>query len=308
MIRFVDAYRDQFGVEPICSTLCAAEGGFMTARGYHAAKVRPVSARGLRDELLVDVVRRVHEQNFSVYGVRKMHAALKREGWLVGRDQTSRLMRKAGLRGAIRGRRVWTTISDAAQPHRPDLVERSFTATRPIKLWVADITYIRTWAGFAYAAFVIDVFSRRIVGWNVASRLSTDALPLEALDMAAWQTNADLAGLIHHSDLGSQYGSIRYTNRLAELGITPSVGSRGDSYDNALAETIIGLYKTELVRPRGPWRTVDEVELATLEWVWWYNHQRLHSELDYQTPVEIETAYYATPEPPRLAAASLTNH
>ncbi len=295
MISYVQAYRDQFGVESICRVLSATEGGFMTARGFHAAMARPRSNRSISDELLGNEIVRVHAQNYSVYGVRKMHAALTREGWLVGRDQVARLMRSLGLQGARRGRRVFTTRPDSQALCPADLVERDFTATEPNRLWVSDMTYVPTWSGMAYVAFVTDVFSRRIVGWSVRTTMTTEALPLEALNMASWQANSDLTGLIHHSDRGAQYVSIRYSNRLADFGIRPSVGSVGDSYDNALAETINGLYKTELIKPRRPWRTVAEVELATLDWVWWYNNTRLHSELDYRTPTEFEAAHDTNP-------------
>lgn len=278
---------------PICVTLAGTERGFITARGYRAAKTRPACARRLRDELLISELVRIYDENYSVFGVRKMHAAMHRAGWEVGRDQVARLMRKAGLRGAIRGRRPITTTPAAQVAGRfPDLVKRRFTADAPNRLWVADITFVPTWSGFAYVAFVTDVFSRKIVGWNVSSRLTSESLPLQALEMASWAATHHLTGLVHHADHGTQYLSLRYSERLADLGIQASTGSVGDSYDNALAETINGLFKTELIKARKPWRTIEEVELATLEWVWWFNNSRLHSELGYRTPVEIETAYY----------------
>lgn len=218
---------------------------------------------------------------------------MHRAGYRLGRDQTSRLMKAAGLQGVQRGRPVYTTTPDPAADRATDLVERRFVAERPNQLWVVDLTYVRTWSGFAYTAFVTDVFSRKIVGWNVAATMATDVLPLPAFAHAVWSADTDLSGLVHHSDRGSQYVSLRYTEQLAELGIQPSVGSRGDSYDNALAEAVNAAYKSELIRPRGPWRTVEEVELATLEWVWWFNHQRLHENLGYVPPVEYEAAYYA---------------
>jgi len=222
----------------------------------------------------------IHWANYSVYGVRKMHAAMRRAGWEVGRDQVARLMRKAGLRGAIRGRKpITTTPASKAAGHFPDLVKRRFTADAPNQLWVADITFVATWSGFAYVAFVTDAFSRKVVGWNVSSRLTTESLPLQALEMASWAATDDLTGLVHHADHGSQYLSLRYSERLADLGIRASTGSVGDSYDNTLAETINGLFKTELIKPRKPWRTVEEVELATLKWVWRFNNTHLHSEL-----------------------------
>jgi putative transposase len=292
MIRYLDEYRDRFGVEPICRTLGATEGGFITSRGYRAAKARPRSARAVRDELLGDEMVRLHVENYGVYGVRKMHALMRRQGWEVGRDQTGRIMRQNGLRGVKRSKRVFTTKPALAGSRPLDLVKRNFTAEAPRRLWVADITYVRTWQGFAYVAFVTDAFSRRIVGWNVAQTLKADILPLQALEMAAFQADGDLADLTHHSDHGSNYMSMVYTDRVIELGAAPSTGTIGDSYDNALAEAINGLYKTELIRRQGPWRTVEQLELATLNWVWWWNHQRLHGELAMHTPIEIEHRYY----------------
>lgn len=307
MIGFIDMYRDRFGVEAICRTLAATECGFLTARGYRAAKTRPRSARAVRDELLVGEVVRLHAVNYGVYGVRKMHALLRRQGWEVGRDQTARLMRLAGVRGVQRSRKVFTTRSDAGLSRPADLVQRVFVADAPRRLWVADVTYVATWSGFAYVAFITDVYSRRIVGWNVAATLKADILCLQALDMAAWNAGGRLDGLVHHADHGSNYLALVYTNRIAELGATPSTGTVGDSYDNALAEAVNGLYKTELIRRHGPWRTVEQVELATLEYVWWWNHQRLHGELGMRTPIEVEAAYSELTQP-RLATASLGNH
>lgn len=308
MIRYIDMYRDRFGVELICRALSATAGGFITSRGYRAAKARPKSDRAIRDEILTREIHQLHGENYGVYGIRKMHALMKRQGWHVGRDQTARLMRLAGVRGATRARRVFTTRKDTRLAQPADLVNRQFMAAAPRCLWVADITYVATWSGVAYVAFITDVYTRRIVGWNVAATLRADILPLQALDMAAWQTGGDLTGLIHHSDHGSNYLSMVYTSRIVELGAKPSTGSVGDSYDNALAETINGLYKAELIRRKGPWKTVEQVELATLEWVWWWNTKRLHSELDYRTPIEVETDYYADIEPPVLATASHGNH
>lgn len=251
---------------------------------------------------------RLHAENYGVYGVRKMHALMRRQGWLIGRDQTGRIMRSRGVAGVKRSKRVFTTKSDPAGVKPLDLVQRRFTATAPRMLWVVDVTYVATWSGFAYVAFVTDVHSRRIVGWNVAATLRADILPLRALDMAAWNAGGDLSGLTHHSDHGSNYMSLVYTERIIELGATPSTGTVGDSYDNALAEAINALYKTELIRRRGPWRTVEQVELATLEWVWWWNNQRLHGELDMRTPAEVEAAYYAGLETPETATAALEKH
>lgn len=293
MILFIDQMRDRFGVELLCRVLRPAVSGFLSARGYRAAKTRMPSVRQLRDELLVPEVARLHAENYGVYGRRKMHALMRRQGWQIGRDQTARLMKLAGVEGVRRSKRTSTTISDAAAVKPGDLVNRRFTAMAPRRLWVADITYVATWSGFAYVAFVTDVFSRRIVGWRVAATLKADILPLQALDMAAWDAGGDLAGLVHHADHGSNYLAVVYTDRILELGATPSTGSVGDSYDNALAEAVNGLFKTELIRRRGPWRTVEQVELATLEWVWWWNNSRLHGELDYRTPVEVEKAYYS---------------
>jgi putative transposase len=308
MIRYVDTFKDRFGVEAICRILGATECGFLTARGYRAAKTRPASARALSDRLLGAEMVRLHAENYGVYGVRKMHALMRRQGWVIGRDQTGRIMRSLGLRGVKRSKRVFTTKSDPAGVKPLDLVQRRFTAAAPRRLWVVDITYVRTWQGFAYVAFVTDVFSRRIVGFNVASTLKADILPLQALDMAAFTAGGDLTGLTHHSDHGSNYMSLVYTDRIIELGATPSTGTVGDSYDNALAEAINALYKTELIRQRGPWRTVEQVELATLEWVWWFNNQRLHSELGYRTPAEVEASHYADLEPTEPATAALEKH
>ncbi len=293
MIRFVDEYRDRFGVEFLCRTLRGTVRGFLTSRGYRAAKARSASARQLRDELLVAELHRLHATHYSVYGRRKMHALLKSEGWEIGRDQTERLMKLAGVRGVRKSQRVFTTRSDKAVALPADLVNRKFTANGPRKLWVCDVTYVATWSGFAYVAFVTDVYSRRIVGWNVASMLRSEILPMQALDMAAWQSGGRLDGLIHHVDHGSNYTAMVYTDRIQELGAVPSTGTVGDSYDNALAETINNLYKTELIRQQGPWRTVEQVELATLEWVWWWNHERLHGKLNMRTPIKVEQSYYA---------------
>lgn len=280
MIRYVDMFRDRFGVEAICRTLAATERGFLTARGYRAAKTRPPFARAIRDDVLGAEIARLHAENYGVYGVRKMRVR--------------------------RSRRVFTTGPGPAAARPADLVQRRFRADAPCRLWVSDITYVATWSGFAYVAFATDVFSRRIVGWSVSSSLRTEASPLPELEMAAW-SSGDITGLIHHSDRGSNYVSLVYTDRILELDATPSVGSVGDSYDNALAEAVNGLYKTELIRRRAPWRTIEQVELATLEWVWWWNNQRLHAELDYRTPAEVEAAHYADLESPEPLPVSLGN-
>jgi putative transposase len=265
---------------------------------YYDAKRRPPSARALRDEELKVDIRRVHEENFGVYGARKVWRQLHREGVAVARCTVARLMRELGLQGVRRGKPHKTTTPDAAADRPADLVERDFSASRPNQLWVADLTYVATWRGFAYVAFVIDVFSRRIVGWRATSSLRSD-LALDALEQALYDRETD-AGLVHHSDRGVQYLSIRYTERLAEAGIEPSVGSRGDSYDNALAESVIGLFKTELIRQTGPWRGLDDVEYATLEWVAWFNTQRLLEPLGYLPPAEYEEQYH------RASAAQAT--
>jgi transposase InsO family protein len=296
MIRFIDQYRDRFGVELICRVLRPAVRGFITSRGYRAAKARVPSARQLRDELLVPEIARLHAENYGVYGRRKMHALLRRQGWDIGRDQTARLMKLAGVRGVRKSKRVFTTRADKTAALPGDLVNRRFRADAPRRLWVCDITYVATWSGFAYVAFVTDVYSRRIVGWHVAATLRSEILPLQALEMAAWGAGGRLDGLIHHADHGSNYTAMVYTDRIVELGAIPSTGTVGDSFDNAMAEAINNLYKTELIRQRGPWRTVEQVELATLEWVWWWNNARLHGELDMRTPVEVENAYYADHE------------
>jgi putative transposase len=286
----IDALRDRFGVEPICRVV-----GVPTST-YYAAKRRLSSARRRRDAQLKLEIQRVWDDNYQVYGARKIWRQLGREGIGVARCTVERLMGELGIAGVVRGKTTRTTIGDEHAPRPADLVERDFTATRPNQLWVADLTYVRTWSGFVYAAFVIDAFSRLIVGWQLASHLRTD-LALDALEMAIWRRDTALDGLVHHSDRGSQYLAIRYTQRLADAGAVTSVGSKGDSFDNALAETTIGLYKTELIRRRGPWRGLDDVELATLEWVDWYNHRRLHGACDNVPPAEYEAAYTPDPTP-----------
>ncbi|MGW3945750.1 IS3 family transposase, partial [Micrococcus endophyticus] len=293
MIRFIDEHRDQFGVEAICRTLRATECGFITSRGYRAAKTRPASARALRDVLLLEEVKRIHAENYSVYGIRKMHHAMVRAGWQVGRDQVARLMREAGLQGVRRGRKPITTRPAGVPDARPDLVERRFAADRPHQLWVADITYVRTISGFCYVAFITDVYSRRIVGWAVSGSLRTAGLPLLALEHALVSTGATRGrqGLVHHSDRGAQYVSLAYSDALITAGVSASVGTVGDSYDNALAETVNGLYKAELIHSKRIWESVQAVELATMGWVHWWNTTRLHEALDYRTPTEVEAAY-----------------
>ena len=291
MVSFIDAHRGAYGVEPICAVLPIAPST------YHQHKARQADltrwpARARQDEALRGEIRRVWQANFAVYGVRKVWRQLKREGLAVARCTVARLMRQMGLAGAVRGRKFKTTIPDTAAVRPPDLVEREFIAPCPNRLWVADLTYVATWRGFVYVAFVIDVFSRRIVGWRASNSLRSD-LALDALEQALYERReSGTDGLIHHSDRGVQYLSIRYTERLAEAGIEPSVGSIGDSYDNALAESVIGLFKTEVIRRRGPWRSLEDVEFATLEWVAWFNHRRLLEPIGYVPPVEHEEAYY----------------
>jgi len=286
MTRFIDTHRQRFGVEPICTTLQVAPST------YYAVKQRAPSARALSDAALKPAVERVHAANFGVYGIRKLWRQLRREGHLVGRDRVWRLMQELGIAGVVRGKVKRTTWPAPLAARPADLVERQFSAPAPNRLWVADLTYIATWSGFVYTAFVIDAFSRRIVGWRVAATLRAE-LALDALEMAIWaRAGADLSGLVHHADRGVQYLAIRYSERLADIGALASVGSRGDSYDNALAETVNGLYKTELIRRRGPWRTLEDVELATLEWVDWYNQRRLHSACGDIPPAEHEAMFY----------------
>ena len=275
---------------------------------YYDTKDRPPSPRAERDAVLRPQLRELWEANYSVYGRRKLTQAARRAGLDVGRDQVARLMRAEGLRGASRAKKRFTTHPDPAAARAPDLLRRDFTATRPNEKWVADFTYCSTWSGVVYVAFVVDVFSRRIVGWK-ASRSMTAPLVVDALNMAAWvRRGVDLAGLICHSDAGGQYVSIAHTDRLADIGAAPSIGTVGDSFDNALAESVIGLFKTELhrnpaalARNGGHWRGLDDLEIATCGWVSWFNEQRFHGELDDRTPAEIENAYYR--DPPQAPAA-----
>ena len=290
MIRYIDAYRERFGVEPICRVLQVAPST------YYAARQRPPSARHVRDAALKARLCQAHTEHFGVYGVRKLWRQLQREGIPVARCTVERLMRDMGLAGVVRGRPHRTTVSDETTPRPADLVERDFRAPAPNRLWVADLTYVRTWAGFAYVAFIIDAYSRYIVGWHASRSLRTD-LVLSALEQALWLRQGPFERLVHHSDRGVQYLSIRYTERLAEAGVATSVGSRGDSYDNALAESVIGLYKAELVHHRGPWRGCDDLELATLDWVDWFNHRRLFGAIGYVPPAEYEGTCYPAPIP-----------
>jgi putative transposase len=308
LVTFIDEHQDRcdgglrWGVEPICRVL--AEHGLQIAPAtYYAAKTRPPSSRSLRDEQLKTMIADVHAVNYGVYGVRKMHAALRRDGVVIGRDHTGRLMRKLGLAGVRRGQPKRTTRPGESAARPADLVGRQFAAARPDQLWVCDLTYLRTWVGFAYLALVLDVFSRRIVGWALATHLRTD-LPLEALEMALWTRHHQVqGGLVHHTDAGSQYLSIRYTATLAAAGAVPSVGTVGDSFDNAMAESTIGQLKAELVHRRGPWRTVEQLEFALFEYIDWWNHRRLHTEIGMRTPAEAEAAHYAQPQPAQRAGS-----
>jgi putative transposase len=293
IVGFIDANRDELGVEPICGELQVAPST------YYAAKSRAASARALRDAYLIPVLTALWSANFKVYGVRKLWRAAVRAGEDVGRDQVARLMRSAGIEGVKKGKKRRTTRPDPAAPRHPDLVERHFSAAAPNQLWVSDITYVATWSGFAYTYFIVDAFSRMIVGWRVASHTRTDMV-LEALEMARWKRGTELTGLVAHSDAGSQFTSVRYGEHLAELGAVPSIGSVGDAFDNALAESVNSAYKCELIRgpAQGPWRTVEDVELATLSWVHWWNTQRLHGYLDYVPPAEFEDRWKdARPRP-----------
>ena len=304
MILFIEIYKNQFGVEPICPVLSAHDVKIAPST-FYAARVRMPSPRAVRDAVVLDHIVRIHTSltiGRRLYGARKVWHELAREHARgehrelgpVPRCQIERLMRANGLRGVRRGRQFVTTRPDHGAERAADHVKRDFTATAPNRLWVVDFTYIATWAGTVFTAFVVDVFSRRIVGWRTAATMPT-ALPLDALEMALWtraQADQLVAGLIHHSDAASQYTSILYTNRLTDAGAVASIGTVGDSHDNALAESTIGLYKSECIHFEGPWAGVDDVELATFNWVWWFNNIRLHSATGYVPPVEFEQNYY----------------
>jgi transposase InsO family protein len=301
MIAFIDDHRGTYGVEPICRVLPIAPSP------YHAdvaARADPAkrSARARQDRALMEQIRRVHDADFEVYGARKVWRQLGREGIAVARCTVERLMRRMGLRGAVRGKETKTTIADKTSPCPADKVDRRFRAPHPNRLRVSDFTYVATWQGLVYVAFVIDVVARRIVGWRV-SRTAHAGFVLDALEQALHDRRPLKDGLIHHSDRGGQYVSIRYTERLIEVGIEPSVGSVGDSCDNALAETVNGLFKTEVIRRRGPWRSMEAVEFATLEWVDWYNNRRLLAPIGNIPPAEAEARYYEQLEAPALAAS-----
>jgi putative transposase len=285
-VRFIDDHKQRFGVEPICRQLQIAPST------YYAARCRAPSVRARRDDELRVEIRRVWDANYQVYGAEKIWRQLNREGIPVAHCTVRRLMRAMGIRGAVRGKTWRTTTSDDSLVRPRDLVDRAFGASAPDRLWVADITYVRTFAGFVYVALIVDCFARRIVGWQASRSLRTD-LALDALEHALWQRRGRrLDGLVHHTDRGVQYLSIRYSERLADAGAIASVGSRGDSYDNALAESVIGLYKSELIRRHGPWTGLDDIEIATLEWVDWWNHRRLLGSIGHIPPAEAEATYY----------------
>jgi transposase InsO family protein len=292
MIRFIDDHREVFGVESICAVVPIAPSTYFL---HKARQLDPTvrSARTQRDDEWRVEIQRVWDAHAQVYGPRKVWRQLRREGHRLARCTVQRLMRSMGLKGAVRGRAwVKTTQASPVAEVLQDRVARRFTATRPNQLWVSDFTYVATWRGFVYVAFVIDVFSRRIVGWRTSSSMRTD-LALDALEQAIYERcDPDTRDLVHHSDRGAQYLSIRYTERLAAAGIELSVGSRGDAFDNALAETVIGLFKTEVIRPRGPWRSLEAVEFATLAWVDWFNTRRLLEPIGYMPPAEYEARYY----------------
>jgi len=302
-VEFIDQHRDRvvegrkLGVEPICRVLC--EHGIKIAPStYYEVRSREPSRRAVRDVEVVELIRTARETKKlrQRFGARKMWLYLRRNGHDVARCTVERLMAQQGWTGALRGKGVRTTIPAPADPRPEDLVDRDFTATAPNQLWVADFTYVATWSGTVYVAFVFDVFSRRIVGWRAATSMTTE-LVLDTLEMAIWSRGRegieDLSGLVHHTDAGSQYTSFAFTQRLIDEGVDPSVGSVGDAYDNALAESQIGAYKTELIQPEGPWRDVEHVELETLTWVDWFNHERPHESVDDLTPIEVEQVHYA---------------
>lgn len=292
MVSFIDAHRAQYGVESICTLLPIAPSTYHRHRRQAADPTRR-SARARRDDTLRVEIQRVYDEHHQVYGPRKVWKQLRREGIRAARCTIERLMRAMGLAGAVRGR-AWITTTAASDGGRPaDLVDRHFVATRPNQLWVSDFTYVATWGGFVFVAFVIDVFARRIVGWRVSASMRTDFV-LDALEQAIHARGHDaLTGLVHHSDQGVQYLSMRYTDRLADAGIAPSVGSCGDAYDNALAESVIGLFKTEVIQRKGPWRSLEAVEFATLVWVDWFNNRRLLGPIGDIPPAEFEALYYA---------------
>ena len=300
LVSFIGEHRAQYGVESICKQLPIAPSVYYEHKARQADP-RRVPARGRRDIAMLAEIQRVYKENFQVYGARKVWLQMGREDICIARCTVERLMRSAGLQGVRRGKRCRTTIADTGMNRPADLVQRQFHASRPNQLWVADFTYVATWTGFVYVAFVIDVFARRVIGWRVARSMQTE-LVLDALEQALW-SRSEVEGVIHHSDRGTQYLSIRYSERLTEAGVEPSVGTTGDSYDNALAETIIGLYKTEVIYHRGPWRGIDAVEYSTLEWVDWFNNRRLLEPIGNIPPAESEMEYYRQREESATVAA-----
>jgi len=302
MVAFIDDHRAEYGVEPICRVLPIAPSTYYEWKAVEADPAQ-ASARAQQDELLKPEIWRVFKQNFGVYGARKVWLQLNREETQVARCTVARLMREMGLRGAVRGRTFKVTTHAVEGVARPlDLVDRNFTASRPNELWVSDLTYVRLGSSFCYVAFIIDVFARMIVGWQISTSLRSE-LALDALEQAITERlGGEAEALVHHSDRGSQYCALRYTERLALAGIEPSVGSRGDSYDNALAETVIGLYKTELIYPQGPWTRFEDVELATLTWVWWFNNHRLLEPIGDIPPAEYEEQYHSRQAAPSVGA------
>ena len=289
IVEFIDEARGEFGVAPICDALQVAPST------YYSAKTRPLSDRAIRDAVMMPILLALWKASYSVYGARKLWIAARNAGHEIGRDQVARLMRELGIWGVKRSRRVRTTRRADTAARSPDLVNREFCAEAPNQLWVTDLTYVATWSGVAYVCFIVDAFSRKIVGWRVAGHMRTDMV-LDALEMARWSRGTVLEGLRCHSDAGSQFTSIRYGERLAEIGAVPSIGSIGDSLDNALAEATNSLYKAELIRgpDQGPWRTIEDVELATLGWVHWFNTDRIHSYLNDESPDQFEATYAAT--------------
>jgi transposase InsO family protein len=301
MVSYIDDHKDRFGVEPICTVLPIAPSTYYETKARQREPDRR-PPRAIRDERLKPEIQRVWDENYRIYGAHKVWKQLNREGLKVARCTVARLMRDLGLRGVVRGKKIKTTMPAGIDARPADRVNRDFKVSGPNRLWVADLTYVATWRGFVYVAFVIDAYARCIVGWRVSNSLRTD-IALDALEQALYARGiGGEADLIHHSDRGVQYVSIRYTERLADAGIEPSVGSIGDSYDNALAETIIGLYKTEVIRQRGPWRNIESVEFATLEWVDWFNHRRLFQPIGDLPPAEFEAAYYQQLEESAMAA------
>ena len=298
-VAFIDANRHRWAVSVMCRVLELSE------RSYYAAKKRPPSARALADETARVEIRRVWEANYRAYGAKRVWLALQREGHQIARCTVERLMSDMDITGVQRGRRPRTTVADTTAPRSPDLVERRFVAERPDELWVTDITYVSTWEGWLYVAFVLDVYSRAIVGWQIATHLRTD-LVLDAIEMAIWRRDTPNATTTCHSDAGCQFTSYRYTQRLADAGIDASIGSVGDSYDNAMAEALNGTYKAELIRARGPWRTRHQAEFATIEWIDWYNTARLHSEIGHVPPHEHQANWQTTHTPATMATTQPT--